>query len=281
MLAQVALGLGALGALIFTARNFHLSREGQVADRYTKAVEQLGSDKVDIRLGGIFALERIMIDSPRDHDTVIHLLTTFVNERAPVGDEDTSGFTSTARWLEPPSPSRLSAIHYWRPPADIRAVLAVLGRRPNRDERDLLDLSSTALRGASGLQGARLRGIEMTGADLREARLDEADMRDSHLNVADLRAAILRSTNLQRADLQDADLRQSILFHADLRGANLGGARLEGTYLDHADLSGARLDGARLLGTDLRKVTGLDRDQINAAVTDERTQLPSYLATGS
>ena len=53
------------GALLFTARNFTLSRrtfelteQGQVTDRYTKAIEQRGSDKLDVRIGGIHALER-------------------------------------------------------------------------------------------------------------------------------------------------------------------------------------------------------------------------------
>ena len=55
-------GLFAVGALIYTARNFSLARQGQVADRYTKAIEQLGSDKLDVRIGGIYALERIADD---------------------------------------------------------------------------------------------------------------------------------------------------------------------------------------------------------------------------
>jgi hypothetical protein len=48
-----------------------LSREGQATDRYTKAIEQLGSDKIDVRIGGIYALERVARDSPRDHPTTI------------------------------------------------------------------------------------------------------------------------------------------------------------------------------------------------------------------
>ncbi len=42
-LLTLGAGLFAAGALVFTARNFTLSREGQVTDRYTKAIEQLGS----------------------------------------------------------------------------------------------------------------------------------------------------------------------------------------------------------------------------------------------
>jgi hypothetical protein len=65
-LLTLGAGLFAAGALLFTARTFTLSREGQVTDRYTKAIEQLGSEKIDVRIGGIFALERIARDSARE-----------------------------------------------------------------------------------------------------------------------------------------------------------------------------------------------------------------------
>jgi hypothetical protein len=75
-------GLAAAGALWFTTRNFTLSRrtfelteQGQVTDRYTKAIEQLGSDKLDVRIGSIYALERVARDSARDHPTVMEVLT--------------------------------------------------------------------------------------------------------------------------------------------------------------------------------------------------------------
>ena len=62
-LLTLGAGLFAAGALVFTARNFTLSREGQVTDRYTKATEQLGSDKMDVRIAGAYALERVARDS--------------------------------------------------------------------------------------------------------------------------------------------------------------------------------------------------------------------------
>jgi hypothetical protein len=75
-------GLFAAGALVFTALNFGLSREGPVTDRYTKAIEQLGSDKLDVRIGGIYALERVARDSARDHPTVMEVLTAFIREHS-------------------------------------------------------------------------------------------------------------------------------------------------------------------------------------------------------
>jgi len=81
-LLTLGAGVFAAGALVYTARNFSLSREGQVTDRYTKAIEQLGSDKLDVRIGGIYALERIARDSERDHQTVIEVLAAFVREHS-------------------------------------------------------------------------------------------------------------------------------------------------------------------------------------------------------
>lgn len=54
-----------------------LAQEGQLTDRYAKAIEQLGDDRLYIRLGGIFALERLGVDSPRDHPTVVEVLSAF------------------------------------------------------------------------------------------------------------------------------------------------------------------------------------------------------------
>src|SRR5262249_21987375 len=49
-LLTLGAGLFAAGALVYTALNFRLSRESQMTDRYTKAIEQLGSEKLDVRI---------------------------------------------------------------------------------------------------------------------------------------------------------------------------------------------------------------------------------------
>ena len=59
-------GLAALGSLAMATRTYRLTQQGQITDRYTKAIDQLGSEKLETRLGGIYALERIAVDSERD-----------------------------------------------------------------------------------------------------------------------------------------------------------------------------------------------------------------------
>jgi hypothetical protein len=80
-------GLGALGTFWLnsrvyriTARTFEVTEQGHITDRYAKAIEQLGSETIDVRLGGIYALERIAHDSQRDQDqaTIVEVLGAFV-----------------------------------------------------------------------------------------------------------------------------------------------------------------------------------------------------------
>src|SRR6516225_2261792 len=75
-------------------RTVELTERGQVTERYTKAIEQLGSDKgLDVRIGGIYALERIARDSAKDHPTVMEVLAAFIrehsHEQAPAPEHDT------------------------------------------------------------------------------------------------------------------------------------------------------------------------------------------------
>jgi hypothetical protein len=69
--------------LLYTARNYRLSRRGQVTDRFTVALERLGSSELYVRFGGVHALEHVMRDSPGHHDDVIEVLTAFIRDRTP------------------------------------------------------------------------------------------------------------------------------------------------------------------------------------------------------
>ena len=55
---------GAAGALLVlgvvaTWRQVQVSREGQITERFSRAIDHLGADKPDVRLGGLYTLERI------------------------------------------------------------------------------------------------------------------------------------------------------------------------------------------------------------------------------
>jgi hypothetical protein len=211
-------GLFAAGALAFTALNFSLSRrtfelteQGQVTDRYTKTIEQLGSEKLDVRIGGIYALERIARDSARDHPTVMEVLTAFIREH------------SREPW--PPSDADHSEQEQLTRP-DIQAALTVVGRRDVRRDIQPIDLT-----------GAHLFGADLSGAHLANAYLTSA-----YLDAADIYDADLSGAHLANAHLC------AYFAGANLAGAHLNGANLSGAHLSGADLSGAHLAGADLTG---------------------------------
>lgn len=77
-LAQIVGGAVLLVGLYFTAQTLRTTQEGQITDRFTKAIDQLGKDNLAVRLGGIYALERIARDSESDHWAVMEVLTAFV-----------------------------------------------------------------------------------------------------------------------------------------------------------------------------------------------------------
>src|SRR5262249_13348845 len=81
-LAQILGGFALLVGLYFTYKNIKVAEEGKLTERFSKAVELLGSEKLDVRLGGIYALERIARDSLKDHWTVMEVLTAFVREQS-------------------------------------------------------------------------------------------------------------------------------------------------------------------------------------------------------
>src|SRR5664279_1158352 len=87
-LAGILAVMGAGVGLAYTARTYRLSREGHLTDRYTKAVEQLGSNKIEVRLGGIYALERLMRDSPTDQPTIVEVLAAYIRQHAPSASLD-------------------------------------------------------------------------------------------------------------------------------------------------------------------------------------------------
>ena len=177
--------LAAVGALVFTALSLQATREGQITDRFSKAVEQLGTkDSLEVRLGGIYALERIAHDSARDHPTIMEVLSAYVREHAP-----RTTCTSTA-------PSA-------RPTTDVQAIPTVIGRRDINQDRDALALNDTCLRDAE-LTDANLTGADLTdailfGADLTGATLTGANLTDANLFRADLTGANLTGANLTNA----------------------------------------------------------------------------------
>ncbi|MEV6489773.1 pentapeptide repeat-containing protein [Actinoplanes sp. NPDC051633] len=217
---QSLAGIGLLGGLFYAGSTLRLNREGQITDRFGSAVEHLGAQALETRIGGLYALERIMRDSRADHEPIVEIVSAFVREHATFRGEPEPG-ANPSTFPGPPTPG-VAPLR-----ADIQAAITILGRRPRRKELGRLDLRGVDLR------GVRAHAANLRNAVLLEARLDHAD-----LGKAELAGARLRKGSLRSAWLRAADLRNSSLRHVDLRGANLSEARLQDADLTHAETDG-------------------------------------------
>ncbi|MEU6783882.1 pentapeptide repeat-containing protein [Nonomuraea angiospora] len=61
-----------------TAHTTHDAAERRVTELYTKAVEQLGNDQAPVRLGGLYALERVAQDTPRLRQTIVDVICAYL-----------------------------------------------------------------------------------------------------------------------------------------------------------------------------------------------------------
>ena len=186
--AQILTGGGLLVGLYLGWRRVRAAEEGQITERFTKAIEQLGHKEMAIRLGGIYALERIARDSEKDHGPIMEVLTADVRKKAPRREQDIK---------EAPDP----------PPTDIQAILTVIGRRETTGKNrgnDRLDLTGTQL-AVANLRDANLDEADLDGADLDGATLIDANIHRTKLRAAkNLTAAqVLRAENRPHAFLPD------------------------------------------------------------------------------
>ncbi len=215
-----------------TNGQYGLSQQNAFIDRFRLAAEQLASDKINVRLSGVYLLERLADDSPNDYETVFAVIAAFVRTQAPAAG----------------CPNQDDAR-----PVDIEAALTTIGRRSATRDRDTdkIDLHATCLARAR-LKGANLFAVDLTGANLNGADLDEANLGNADLTNANLATAHLDEANLNGAHLVGANLSGVGLTGADLTGADLGSTNLAVASMRNANLTRANLSGATLPATSLR-----------------------------
>jgi hypothetical protein len=183
-------------------KQIELMQSGQLTDRFIRAIEQLGSGSTQVRIGAIFALEKIAGDSPPDRPHIVSTLAALIRERVPASAARDRGYVQVLVQRAPDAQAAVTAL--CRPPlSDDRRDSAEIGG---------LNLSRTDLRRAS-LKNADLRGANLWGARLENADLRRADLTDCNLNNAYFGTITPGARGFERG----ADLRQATLTRAQLR----------------------------------------------------------------
>ncbi|AOY82146.1 pentapeptide repeat-containing protein [Moorena producens JHB] len=280
-------GLWELAKTGITVKSPICPEDRQMIQCFNNALEWLSSDQIALRLGGIYALERIAKVSAEDHWKIMEILSTFVRYQSPwkIHVEVQKQIDELSSPLQITEDQKL--------PIDIQGALTVIGRRDSSKELEdqKIDLRHATLMGAN-LTEANLQEAYLSGSKLQGACLNQANLKGAYVIGANLEGADFNQANLQGAYLIKANLTDACLFDANLEGAFLRRAKLEKAILWNANLQGAslieanlqqtNLEGANLQGTDLRGANlqgakNLTQKQIELAHIDSETILPDYL----
>jgi hypothetical protein len=224
-------------------KNLEVTEDKQVTERFSKSIEHLGSGEIDIRLGGIYALEQIAFDSAKYHWTIVEILSAFIREKRKSDRTNPVG-------------------------VDIQAALTVIGRRKQYPNDKVIDLRNISLVGVE-LQNTNFSKADFSSTYLRNANFSGANLNNANLYLTDLIGADLSNANLNGADLDNTHLDDSpqpyeYEYPEDPRYA---------IPLDY-DSTAANLNGA-----DLSTCKNLTQSQLAYVAKDEQTKLPEYLNT--
>jgi len=183
---------------------------------------------LEVRIGSIYALERIAQDSHRDHIQVMEILCAYIRENAPV--------TS----LEPTEPEFFRAV----PRTDIQTAISVIGRR-NKKQIDLewlhefrLDLRNT------DLSGVDFRGGDFSAAMFHSCRLEACLFDHCTLKGTHFSSSLLNFSTFSRAELKGTRFDHAIINRP------VGGGSLMPMSIHAGDIYGISIVGADLTAVD-------------------------------
>ena len=84
LIATLLAGIGLIVNYFNSQAEMQLTQQRLITERFSKAVEQIGSGKEEVVIGGIYSLERIAKDSPKDQWTIMEVLTSYIRKNSPI-----------------------------------------------------------------------------------------------------------------------------------------------------------------------------------------------------
>ena len=253
-----------------TQKQSETAQIGLLNEHYQKGAEMLGSSTLAVRLGGIYALQRLAQEHDEYHMPIIRLFCAFVCNPPKPKDEK-------------PATTNGAGEGSTRPPPDVVAIMeAITTRKVERVAIEQGDGYRLDFRNANlgGLDLLRIDKVDLSWSRLTGANLSHIQL-PRETNFSWVREAYgtkisngrLNRVNFESCNFSETDLSNSLLIGANLQCADLREANLSNATLANADLSGATfrdaiLSGAKFSLDDHPPARGLTQDQLDVACAD-------------
>ncbi len=273
---SITLSIAVLGLILTVIRNLLTRQQNRtdeqrlVTEQISRAIEQIGAYKqsadgknlepnIEVRMGGLYSLQRIMYDSPRDALSIVKILYAYVREnlkrdkdkRDKLKEYNKQNFS---RPEEKPLPL----------PEDIVSALNIISQF-NKDRKKKFGIDASEVQ--SDFTYADFTNYSIRNIDFSYISFYHADFSGSNLVAVIFSNAILFSVNFSDTQLSVVNFSNARFLYGKFCEVSLGSGNFSG-----ADLSGLNLSGA-----DLTNASNLTQKQVNQAVGDIHTRLPTGL----
>lgn len=192
--------------VVSTQDQLEVAQQGQITERFTRAVDQLGSNNTTVRVGGIYALESIAQDSRQNRPAIMEILASFLRQNSPV--------------LDAPETRDWQAARFQAVPADVEAAAIVIGRR-NREDEITSDRVCSRLNAPNSVCILSLRRVNLSGINLNNMDFSQMDLRQARFNHSNVPFGSFRNSDMQGTDLRGANLRLSGVTNASFLNSYL------------------------------------------------------------
>ncbi len=234
-------------------RQSEVAQQGLLNERYQKGSEMLGSDVLAVRMGGIYALQRLAEEHPEQYYLqIMDLLAAFV--RYPTRDKSIEAEEDVQ---EKANDQKVILRE------DVKPIVDMI-----RNRSEILIALEKRNKFTLNLHHANLPRANLSNANLADAGIWDANLFEAFLDDVDLSATYLMRTNLSRAYLWNANLADAGLWSVNLSGAELWSANLSGAILEGANLSGSELFNPDPRSRSPMPVIGLTQAQLDEARAD-------------
>lgn len=208
-----------IAAPLLTWRSYNLHRQantaeqGLITDRISKAVEQLGAEKtvkkngqestqpnLEVRIGGLYALERIAQQNVEEHIQIMDILCAYVREKLNFRDKSQNA---------PKQPL----------PDDVSTVFKIISRRSEtQKEKEDAWHGHDGQRYKFDYQLCNFANFNIWNLNFQNANFEHCDFSNSHLHQCKFEASVFFGALFNKTKFSHTEFREASFPHLSSNG---------------------------------------------------------------
>lgn len=203
-----------------------LSRKSQIDERFKNAVEQLGSEKEPIILGGVAVLNQIAIENSRDYaEVVFNILTSYIRSSTNIHSKKADDFSSTV----------------------IQTIVNNLFKPKDETNNPYKDFKGNLSH--CNLTSINIDGVNFSNFDLiftyfsmniSDVDFSNANLRRAKFVLSKINNSIFCQTDLHQTLFNMAEIRNCSFERASILASNFLTTKLYNVNFDYCDFSNAK-----------------------------------------